>query len=150
MARINLAVVDSAGGWDWGVRLPYLQFVVGCVELVDGTSAYAMSQQDNFASGFIAGAFVGGVVGGVIGVLVSSRLNQDEGDNASDRSLINRSESGQSFEDMTEAGMEIARQGLESKIAQLNEAIDDVRQQLDNVNGHSQPRVYDDPSTIDS
>lgn len=110
----------------------------------------AMSQQDNFAAGFITGAFVGGVVGGVIGVLVSSRLNQDERDNASELSLVGRSESGQSFEEMTEAGMEIARQGLESKIAQLNEAIDDVRQQLDNVNGHGQARVYDNPSTIDS
>ena len=31
--------------------------------------------------------------------------------------------------------MEVARRGLEDKIAQLNDAIDDVRQQLGTVNG---------------
>ena len=108
-----------------------------------------MGQPDNFATGFIAGAFVGGVVGGVIGVLVSSRLGQDDG-SSRDRFLSAQSDEPQSFEEMTEAGMEVARQSLERKIAQLNAAIDDVRQQLDTVNGHSQPQIYDDPSAIDS
>jgi prefoldin subunit 5 len=34
---------------------------------------------------------------------------------------------------VTEQSIEAARQGLEQKIAQLNEAIDDVRQQISQV-----------------
>jgi hypothetical protein len=38
----------------------------------------------------------------------------------------------------TEQNMEVARRGLEDKIAQLNDAIDDVRQQLGTVNGNGE------------
>ena len=48
-----------------------------------------------------------------------------------------------------EASMEMARRGLEVKIAQLNSAIDDVREQLGGINGHPSS-VSQDPSTIDS
>jgi hypothetical protein len=45
--------------------------------------------------------------------------------------------------------MESARLGLEAKIAQLNEAIDEVRQQLGGINGHSD-RPWQAPSRVDS
>ena len=37
----------------------------------------------------------------------------------------------------SEQNIELARRSLEDKIAQLNEAIDDVRQQLSTVNGRA-------------
>jgi hypothetical protein len=42
--------------------------------------------------------------------------------------------------------IEAARRGLEDKIAQLNEAIDDVRQKLGGVNGT--PGKGNEPSTL--
>ncbi|HEY9881745.1 MAG TPA: hypothetical protein V6D29_25060 [Leptolyngbyaceae cyanobacterium] len=107
-----------------------------------------MSQQDSFAGGFIAGALFGGVVGGVIGALATSRLRSSEEDTAS-RSLRPSRESFESIDDTTEESMELARRRLEDKIAQLNEAIDDVRQQLGGFNGYPQD-MLDDPSLIDS
>lgn len=106
-----------------------------------------MSQQDNFGSGFMAGALFGGLLGGVLGALAASRLKPSETDphrplHASERPL-------EAFDGATEESMEIARRRLEDKIAQLNEAIDDVRQQLGDINGHPYERL-DDPSLIDS
>ncbi|MBW4539377.1 MAG: hypothetical protein KME43_09540 [Myxacorys chilensis ATA2-1-KO14] len=98
-----------------------------------------MSQQDNFSSGFFLGAIAGGVVGGVLGVLVSQRL----GDKSVEEPLL-KAESAQSkalkarrrsLRASSEQNIELARQSLEDKIAQLNTAIDDVRQQLGSVNG---------------
>ncbi len=106
-----------------------------------------MSQRDNFGSGFWVGAFVGGTIGGVIGAIVASRYRKEipadpetplpvEGEeNRDDRggewpplrqSLYRRR--------MSEARMENARRSLEGKIAQLNNAIDDVRQQFEEPN----------------
>lgn len=96
-----------------------------------------MSQQGNFVSGFLLGTVVGGVVGGIVGVLVASRLPQQEGSET--EGSLNRSEPKEKKRQLkagaTEQNIEGARRGLEDKIAQLNEAIDDVRQQLGNVNG---------------
>ncbi|MDA0673333.1 MAG: hypothetical protein O3C67_06465 [Cyanobacteria bacterium] len=93
-----------------------------------------MSQQDNFGSGFLVGTLFGGIVGGIVGAVVASRLNRTdvpEGDElppaSGDRDRLGPDE----------AEMEVARRGLEDKIAQLNTAIDDVRQRLGGVNGHS-------------
>ena len=108
-----------------------------------------MSQRNNFTRGFLFGAFIGGTVGGIIGAIVASRsaqnravdfeaesplpANKDEtserlsGDRQADlpprQSLYRRR--------MSEARMENARRSLEGKIAQLNDAIDDVRQQFE-------------------
>lgn len=104
-----------------------------------------MSQRDNFAGGFLLGAILGGVVGGALGALAASgRLNElltsDEEPllppnqpeakpgKAPKRSL--KPTNGQ-------GNMEVARRSLEDKIAQLNEAIDDVRQQLGSVDAAS-------------
>lgn len=98
-----------------------------------------MSQQGNFVGGFLLGTVVGGVVGGIVGVLVTSRLSQPgTSDGESSISKLDNAErrgKKRQLKASTEQNMEVARRGLEDKIAQLNEAIDDVRQQLGTVNG---------------
>lgn len=103
-----------------------------------------MSQQDNFAGGFFLGAIVGGVVGGVLGAVFATRQLadtelDDENSNtapalegkSSRKKRLPRSANGQVD------NIEVARRSLEDKIAQLNDAIDDVRQQLGGVhNSH--------------
>lgn len=97
-----------------------------------------MSQQGNFIGGFLLGTIVGGVVGGIAGVLVASRLPQQEpADAEKSRSRAETKEKKRQLRPATEPNMEVARRGLEDKIAQLNDAIDDVRQQLGTVNGVS-------------
>jgi hypothetical protein len=98
-----------------------------------------MSQRDGFASGFVAGAIVGGLIGGLIGSLVAGQRNTD---GEAEQSLLNanRSEAkaikGKKRQLNSEESIEAARRSLEDKIAQLNTAIDDVRQQLGTVNGN--------------
>ena len=94
--------------------------------------------QNNFASGFVAGAFLGGVVGGIIGVLASNRLRQGALDE--DFSQLSEEERQRLENATTEERMEIARRGLEDKIAQLNTAIEDVRGQMGSVS-NGQTRV---------
>lgn len=102
-----------------------------------------MSSKDGFAGGFLAGALVGGAIGSVLGVLLSKRLEEN---NAGEEKLrsADRSE-GKAVKGKTmhlkEERMEGARRSLEDKIAQLNEAIDDVREQLRSVNGTT-PEPY--------
>jgi len=84
-----------------------------------------MSQRDGFGSGFLLGALIGGAVGGIVGALAASR-----------RSPLNPPEELEGQEP-TEESIEGARRSLETKIAQLNLAIDDVREQLGSVNGSS-------------
>ncbi|MGI0485980.1 hypothetical protein ACN4EK_11120 [Pantanalinema rosaneae CENA516] len=99
-----------------------------------------MSQQDNFAGGFFLGAIVGGIVGGVLGAVLATRQLadpevDDETGNSSPalegkpnrKKRLPRSANGQVD------NIEAARRSLEDKIAQLNDAIDDVRQQLGGV-----------------
>jgi hypothetical protein len=100
-----------------------------------------MSQQDNFIGGFFTGALLGGVVGGVLGAVIASRLtNPDELPTDEPFSKLDsklRKGKKKSLKAPTDQSIEVARKGLEDKIAQLNEAIDDVRQQLSSVNGNS-------------
>ncbi|MGB0564465.1 MAG: hypothetical protein ACPGVO_22105 [Spirulinaceae cyanobacterium] len=86
-----------------------------------------MSQRDGFASGFFLGAVLGGVVGGVVGVLATTRRGE-AAEAASDDPADLRD---------LEPSIESTRRSLETKIAQLNLAIDDVRQQIGVVNGSS-------------
>lgn len=108
-----------------------------------------MSEQGNFVGGFLLGTLVGGALGGVVGALAASRVQSAS--RRPKKPLI-KDDSGLAFgdfDDMTEESMEAARLGLEAKIAQLNDAIDDVRQQLGGINGHAE-RTWDSPSRIDS
>ena len=87
-----------------------------------------MGQQNGFGSGFVFGSIIGGVVGGLLGTALANRqdkqiLEEDISPLKSDREI--------SFG--TEESIELARHGLENKIAQLNLAIDDLTQQLGTV-----------------
>lgn len=89
-----------------------------------------MSNRDNFAGGFLAGAVFGGIVGGIFGALLASARSQDALPDAEPAEKSKK----RAFKPADEKSIEAARQGLEDKIAQLNDAIDDVRQQLSSVN----------------
>lgn len=86
-----------------------------------------MSQQEGFGSGFFAGAVFGGVVGGFLGAVLASRSLKK-----AEKPMLE----GENNIPLSESHMETARRSLEDKIAQLNSAIDDVRGQLDPVNGN--------------
>lgn len=100
-----------------------------------------MSQRDGFTSGFLAGTIVGGIIGGVIGALVAGQRDTDDNTEAS---LLNANRpeakviKGKKRQPSSEETIEAARRSLEDKIAQLNTAIDDVRQQLGKVNGSTE------------
>lgn len=105
----------------------------------------------NFLGGFLLGTFVGGVVGGVAGVLAASRLASEEEDTARKKREQKRERRKRQPElaFSTEEEMEVARRGLEDKIAQLNEAIDDVRFQLNSVNGRPIAETQESPISPD-
>ncbi|UNU25835.1 hypothetical protein [Microcoleus vaginatus] len=95
-----------------------------------------MSNREGFTGGFIAGAAVGGLVGAVLGAVLSRRAAEallNEPSDAKTRKIRQRKGS-----QLEAEGMEVARLSLEDKIAQLNQAIDDVRLQLGDVNGNAQ------------
>ncbi len=90
-----------------------------------------MSNRDGFTSGLVVGSVLGGLVGGVLGVVLSSRLSKET--STPQHSELNR----QPHYSPESKTIETARLSLEDKIAQLNQAIDDVRHQLDTVNGNA-------------
>ncbi|MCU0524206.1 MAG: hypothetical protein MUF72_05225 [Elainella sp. Prado103] len=95
-----------------------------------------MSQQGgNFWGGFLLGSVVGGAVGGVIGALAASRLSPAEASKPEGSKEVKSVKKRPLKTVPADQSMEVARRGLEDKIAQLNDAIDDVRQQLGSVNG---------------
>lgn len=92
-----------------------------------------MSNNDNFAGGFLAGAVIGGIVGGILGSLLAQKDNEQL-DSVKEKVLPKKTKQ-PSFS--TEETMETSRLSLEEKIAQLNHAIDDVRIQLGSVNDNN-------------
>ncbi|MEA5582553.1 hypothetical protein VB620_14535 [Nodularia harveyana UHCC-0300] len=116
-----------------------------------------MSQRDGFASGFLAGTIFGGIVGGIVGAVIVSRQNQElteeevelmNGQVGTKKVSAKRRQMFASDDDGME--METARRSLEDKIAQLNDTIDEVRQQLGNVNGNSSQSVNERSLSQDS
>lgn len=103
-----------------------------------------VSNRSGFTGGFFAGALLGGVVGGVLGAVLANRQTQDATVEDETRSLP--AEGGRQLARAND--MESARRNLEDKIAQLNDTIDDVREQLHVVNGSSLPR-NDNDLTVD-
>lgn len=94
-----------------------------------------MSQSNNnFATGFFLGSLVGGFVGGILGVTLANRrndnLDSDEFLNGNTQNQFKNSD----LDFRADAEIEVARRSLENKIAQLNETIDDVRDQLGSMN----------------
>lgn len=83
-----------------------------------------MSQPNRFAGGFLLGAVFGGILGGVLGVALSQRSSAGSNSGAGRDSDDDRD---------AEGPIDNARRGLEDKISQLSDAIDDVQQQLRNV-----------------
>ncbi|NEP39661.1 MAG: hypothetical protein F6K35_10605 [Okeania sp. SIO2H7] len=90
-----------------------------------------MSNRDGFSSGFIAGATIGGFLGGILGVVLANRLSEETANNQPLEINGSRSKKAK----LEAERIERARMSLEDKIAQLNQAIDDVRQQIGDVNG---------------
>lgn len=111
-----------------------------------------MSQRDGFTGGFLTGVVVGGLVGGLIGALVAAQRDNDTEE--AERPLLNSNRSdakplkGKKRQLKAEESIEAARRSLEDKIAQLNMAIDDVRQQLGTVNGNAE--TVDRERSLDS
>jgi len=106
-----------------------------------------MSQQDNFAGGFLLGAIVGGTIGGILGAVLAAKISNSELSETGKRGGGNLDKGRKShLMPSTPQEIEAARQALEIKIAQLNEAIDDVRLQLSTVhsNGIEQPDRFSD------
>ena len=99
-----------------------------------------MSQQDNFSSGFLWGAVLGGIAGGFVGAVLANRSGEPDGDLDDDLNgrknptPVKSSRRPLRLESAPQKNMELARQSLEDKIASLNSAIDEVRQQLHQVN----------------
>lgn len=96
-----------------------------------------MSQRDGFGTGFLLGALFGGVVGGIAGAIAASKIKEKT--NPAKSEWLEEDDP-LSFD--SEEGMETARRSLENKIAQLNGAIDDVRQQMSVIhpsNGQEPP-----------
>lgn len=93
-----------------------------------------MSQREGFTSGLFLGVAIGGLFGGLIGAVVASQGRQ--GTEEEEENFLKKTEAEQIPVD-SEESMEFARRSLEDKIAQLNLAIDDVRQQLSSVNGNA-------------
>ncbi|MGL5080884.1 MAG: hypothetical protein ACRC8A_05305 [Microcoleaceae cyanobacterium] len=99
-----------------------------------------MSNRDGFTGGFALGAVVGGVVGGIVGVVLASRLS---GENSTPASLTDGKRKAKRLE---VGNLDLAHLSLEEKIAQLNQAIDDVRQQLGSENGSMTTEHYSERS----
>ncbi len=104
-----------------------------------------MGQQDNFGSGFVLGTLFGGLVGGVVGAVVAARVNRSVSIETEDNVLSDVQPVPPRLSP-TDADIEMARRGLEDKIAQLNTAIDDVRQRLGSENNYTQP-IQEEHST---
>ncbi len=84
---------------------------------------------DRFASGFIAGAIFGSIAGAFAAVFLTNKLaelSSDESDGSKPSRQLG-------LGDREAVVIENARQGLEAKIAQLNEAVDDLQQRLSTV-----------------
>jgi hypothetical protein len=106
----------------------------------------AMSQQGSFVSGFLLGTLIGAALGGVVGALTASRRQSTSSpDQFPGARLQEGSLAFGEFDANGDDSVEAARLGLEAKIAQLNEAIDEVRQQLGGINGHAD-RAWENPS----
>ncbi|NMG59978.1 hypothetical protein E1H12_15995 [Geitlerinema sp. P-1104] len=96
-----------------------------------------MSNRNGFTGGFLAGAIFGSVVGGVLGTVLATRNNPNSRNDDDSNSRLPERDSNNPL--LNPEGMESARRNLEDKIAQLNDTIDDVREQLHVVNRQEQP-----------
>lgn len=112
-----------------------------------------MANRDGFTGGFLLGTLLGSAIGAALGVTLANRYGGrlgDRGDLLQDPEDVLETDRPELPEDpRSEARIEQARQGLEDKIAQLNETIDDVRRQLSSHNGRTQAPSPLSSSAID-
>ena len=104
-----------------------------------------MSQKDNFGGGFVIGSIVGGLVGGLLGALLATR---DETVETTEKLNLGGGEA--PLDLSSEESIEEARHGLESKISQLNNAIDEVRRQLESVDESSNEGIVSRENNSDA
>lgn len=114
----------------------------------DVNSEHKNQNGGNFAGGFVVGVFLGSLLGGILGATVAYRYKNGtetiEPDNSSTSDHANSHGEGKELnsteqrkrrrslrEQAADDRIEATRRSLEGKIAQLNHAIDDVRQQLE-------------------
>ncbi|MDE5090984.1 MAG: hypothetical protein O4750_04145 [Trichodesmium sp. St18_bin3_1_1] len=73
------------------------------------------------------------MAGGLLGILIGTSISDDPElvENLLDSQDTEKQKSIKELD-----STEVAHQSLEAQIAQLNQAIDEVRQQIDNVNGN--------------
>ncbi len=108
-----------------------------------------MSQSDNFAGGFVVGAVLGGVLGGILGATLVGRTRRRGPESEKNleplsvKAQIRSRRNGRAVGEASEVQIEEARQTLEQKIAQLNDAIDTVRQQLGEIKPAVKPAIGD-------
>lgn len=95
-----------------------------------------MSNRDGFSGGFWLGTLVGGIVGGIVGVSIAGRRNNRISPET-ENSRLSGTNGGRrplkSSRSRTLDRMELARQSLDRKINDLNNAIDSVRSSIGNV-----------------
>jgi gas vesicle protein len=95
-----------------------------------------MSNRDGFSGGFWLGTLVGGIVGGIVGVSIADRRTNRiaaETDNSRLSGANGERRPFKSSRSRTLDRMELARQSLDRKINDLNNAIDSVRSSIGNV-----------------
>ncbi len=101
-----------------------------------------MSNRDGFTGGFWLGTLVGGVVGGIVGATVAAqRANRIDAEAENGRLSGGGSERRplKSSRRRSYDRMELARQSLDAKINDLNNAIDSVRSSI----GHPAGDTFD-------
>jgi gas vesicle protein len=89
-------------------------------------------KSDNFFGGFILGA----IAGGVVGALIASKLNESAHQNDLESDLILDDDENL----LDREPVDLAKRGLEQKIAQLNAAIDAVSNELSTSTGNGRKK----------
>jgi gas vesicle protein len=95
-----------------------------------------MSNRDGFSGGFWLGTLVGGIVGGIVGASIADRRTNRiaaETEHGSISGANGERRPFKSSRSRTLDRMELARQSLDRKINDLNNAIDSVRSSIGTV-----------------
>jgi hypothetical protein len=107
-----------------------------------------MSDRNGFSSGFWLGTLVGGVVGGIVGsVIVGANRRDDEQIDSEILPERGHKRPLKSSRIRTADRMEMARQSLDDKISELNNAIDAVRSSVSHVSGETIDPLIDRSET---
>jgi gas vesicle protein len=96
-----------------------------------------MSNRDGFSGGFWLGTLVGGIVGGIVGASIADRRTNRIAAETENGRISGANGERRPFKSSrsrtTLDRMELARQSLDRKINDLNNAIDSVRSSIGNV-----------------